>query len=62
MNFEDIHKNTFDANKNNIMSKDEIIRISFMGMKFECTNPSNKAIIITVLLLIFFLTSILVLR
>ncbi len=36
------------------MAKNETIKISFLGMKFECTNPTSKAIIILVLLLIFF--------
>jgi len=36
------------------MAKNENIRISFLGMKFECTNPSPMAIIILVLLLTFF--------
>jgi hypothetical protein len=36
------------------MAKNENIKISFLGMKFECTNPTGKAIIILLLLLIFF--------
>jgi Mg2+ and Co2+ transporter CorA len=36
------------------MAKDENIKISFWGMKFECTNPTSKAIIILILILIFF--------
>jgi hypothetical protein len=36
------------------MEKDENMKISFLGMKFECTNPTIKAIVILVLLLIFF--------
>jgi hypothetical protein len=36
------------------MQKNENIKISFFGMKFECTNPTRKTIILTVLFLIFF--------
>lgn len=36
------------------MPKNENIKISFLGMKFECTNPTTKAIIILLMLLIFF--------
>jgi len=32
----------------------ENVKISFLGLKFESTNPTAKAIIILVLLLIFF--------
>lgn len=35
------------------MAKDENMKMSFLGMKFECTNPTTKTIIILVLLLIF---------
>jgi hypothetical protein len=37
-----------------VMAKNENIKISFLGMKFECTNPTTKAIIILLMLLIFF--------
>jgi len=37
-----------------VMAKDENVKISFLGLRFECTNPTIKAIIILVLLLIFF--------
>jgi hydrogenase maturation factor len=36
------------------MQKNENIKISFLGIKFECTNPTTKTIILTVLLLTFF--------
>lgn len=36
------------------MEKEEKIKISFLGMKFECTNPTKQAIIILSLLLTFF--------
>jgi hypothetical protein len=42
------------AIKNTIMAKDENIKISFLGIKFECTNPTMKAIMIVVLFLVFF--------
>jgi hypothetical protein len=41
------------------MAKNENIKISFLGMKFECTNPTTKAIVILVLLLIFFVVLVL---
>ncbi len=33
---------------------EEHIEISFLGLKFKCSNPTSKAIIILVILLIFF--------
>jgi len=36
------------------MAKNENIKISFLGMKLECTNPTIKAIIILLMLLTFF--------
>lgn len=38
-----------------VPSKDEVIKVSFIGLKFECKNPTSKAIIILVLLLTFFM-------
>ncbi len=35
-------------------SKEEQVKISFCGMKLECSNPTNKTIVIIVLSLIFF--------
>lgn len=35
-------------------NKDEEIEISFLGFRFKCSNPTSKAIIILVMLLIFF--------
>lgn len=32
----------------------ENIEISFIGFKFKCSNPTSKAIIILVILLVFF--------
>lgn len=37
------------------MRKNENIKVSFLGMKFECTNPTVKAIVILILLLTFFM-------
>lgn len=42
--------------------KNENIKISFLGMKFECTNPTRKAIIILILLLTFFVVLVVLLR
>ncbi len=36
------------------MQKKEIIKISFLGMKFECTDPTGKTIILVILFLTFF--------
>jgi hypothetical protein len=33
---------------------EEYIEISFLGLKFKCSNPTSKAIIILVILLTFF--------
>jgi hypothetical protein len=41
--------------------ENENIKISFLGMKFECTNPTSKAIIIISLVLIFFVVLVLLL-
>jgi hypothetical protein len=38
----------------NTNNKEEQIELSFLGMKFKCINPTSKAIVILVLLLIFF--------
>ena len=43
------------------MAKNENIKISFLGMKFECTEPSTKSIIIISLLLIFFVVLVILL-
>lgn len=36
------------------MNKKERIKLVFMGMQFECENPSSKAVLMLTMLLIFF--------
>ena len=36
------------------MPDNEHIKINFLGMKFECTNPSPRTVKIVFMLLIFF--------
>lgn len=36
------------------MKRNEFIKISFLGLKLECTNPTATAIIMLLLLLTFF--------
>jgi hypothetical protein len=38
----------------NYQVKDEKIKVKFLGFYFECTNPSQKSLIIIFMLLVFF--------
>ena len=40
-------------------SKNEQVKISFLGMKVECSNPTYRTMIIIILLLIFFVVLVL---
>jgi hypothetical protein len=43
------------------MAKNENIEISFLGMKFKCTNPTPNGMIVIILLLIFFVALVILL-